>query len=40
MVELKHPNIAELYEVLEGDATYYMVMKYYTLEFTDLLKEI
>ncbi|CAD8179415.1 unnamed protein product [Paramecium pentaurelia] len=40
MVALKHPNIAELLEVYEGDVSYYMVMQYYDLEFTDILKEL
>ncbi|CAK90261.1 unnamed protein product (macronuclear) [Paramecium tetraurelia] len=40
MVSLKHQNIAELLEVFEGDVSYYMVMQYYDLEFTDVLKEL
>ncbi|CAD8095528.1 unnamed protein product [Paramecium sonneborni] len=40
MVALKHQNIAELLEVYEGDVQYYMVMQYYDLEFTDILKEL
>ncbi|CAD8097547.1 unnamed protein product [Paramecium sonneborni] len=40
MVALKHQNIAELLEVFEGEVSYYMVMQYYDLEFTDILKEL
>ncbi|CAD8177906.1 unnamed protein product [Paramecium octaurelia] len=40
MISLKHQNIAELLEVFEGDVSYYMVMQYYDLEFTDVLKEL
>lgn len=40
MVALKHSNIAEIFEVYEGDVSYYMVLQYYDLEFTDILKEL
>ena len=40
MVILRHVNIAELVEFYEGEVSYYMVLEYYDLEFTDILKEL
>lgn len=40
MVKLKHKNIGELIEFFEGEVSYYIVMEYYNLEFTDVLKDL
>jgi calcium-dependent protein kinase len=38
MNKLKNKNLAELYEVFEGDVSYYMVMEYLDIELVDYLK--